>query len=148
AQAARLGAIPFAVDRSTLRVAFIDPSNIAAIDEIAAMTGKRVAPAVTTEVRLMQALQKFYGRHMPGGFRTIAQKLDRKTAQTRRLAEARSEVDFRDPDVSSPPAAGRSIPVTSFADDSAASAPELSPLFPEVNPQSLDENRGTAAASA
>ncbi|MCA1580049.1 MAG: hypothetical protein LC796_01405 [Acidobacteria bacterium] len=77
--AARLGALPYADDRRLLRVAFVNPSNIAAIDEVSALTGRSVAPGVATEARLLQAHQKFYGRHVPMEYRTILQKLDRRT---------------------------------------------------------------------
>jgi hypothetical protein len=94
AHAARLAVIPYALERGALRVAFVNPSNLAAVDEVSAITGKRVISGVTTEVRLMQAHQKFYGRHIPSEFRTIVQKLERKTAQTRRVAEQRPAVDI------------------------------------------------------
>ena len=76
--AARLGALPYADDRRLLRVAFVNPSNIAAVDEVSALTGRSVAPGVATEARLLQAHQKFYGRHVPMEYRTILQKLDRR----------------------------------------------------------------------
>ena len=76
ARAYRLGAIPIAVDKKTVRVAFLDPSNIAALDEVAAVTGKRVLPAVTSEVRLMEAHEKFYGRALSRHFANILKRLD------------------------------------------------------------------------
>ncbi len=126
ASATRFGAIPFALDRATLRVAFVDPGNLAVIDEISAITGKRVAPCVTSEVRLMQAHQKFYGRHLPGGFRAIVQKLERKTAQTRRGAEPKPTVDFRAPDLVA--ASATKVPVLPGPDFESLSPPELPSL--------------------
>ncbi|HTD53042.1 MAG TPA: hypothetical protein VK780_08455, partial [Thermoanaerobaculia bacterium] len=84
AHAARLGAIPYALEKSVLRVAFANPSNLGAIDEVSALTRKRVVPGVTTEIRLMQAHQKSYGRHIPHEYRTILQKIERRTGQTKR----------------------------------------------------------------
>ncbi len=78
--AARLSAIPYSDERRLLRVAFVNPSNIAAIDEVSALTGRSVAPGVATEARLLQAQQKFYGRHVPMEYRTLLQKLDRRPA--------------------------------------------------------------------
>ena len=75
-RAYRLGAFPFALDRRTLRVAFVNPSDLAAIDEVAAITQCRIAPAVTSEVRLMQAHEKFYSRSIPRQFETILKRLD------------------------------------------------------------------------
>src|SRR5712692_3175386 len=84
AAAARLAAIPYASEKNLLRVAFANPSDLGTIDEVSALTRKRIAPAVTTEVRLMQAHQKFYGRHIPHEFRTILQKIERRTGQTKK----------------------------------------------------------------
>ena len=77
--AARLAAIPYSDERRLLRVAFLNPSNIQTIDEVSALTGRSVAPGVATEARLLQAHQKFYGRHVPMEYRTLLQKLDRRT---------------------------------------------------------------------
>jgi type II secretion system (T2SS) protein E len=77
ARAYRLGAFPFAVDKRTLRVAFVNPSDLEALDEVAAITECRIVPAVTSEVRLMQAHQKFYGRAIPPAFIKILERLDR-----------------------------------------------------------------------
>ena len=75
ARAYRLNAMPYAIDKKTIRVAFADPSNIAAIDEVAAVTGCRVLPAVTSEVRLMEAHQKHYGRVLSRHFVSILKRL-------------------------------------------------------------------------
>jgi Type II secretion system (T2SS), protein E, N-terminal domain len=76
ARASRLGAFPYALEKRILRVAFADPSNIAALDEVAAVTGYRVVPAVTCQVRLMQAHEKFYGRPISRQFSKILQRLE------------------------------------------------------------------------
>ncbi|HEY6066749.1 MAG TPA: hypothetical protein VIY96_11365, partial [Thermoanaerobaculia bacterium] len=80
--AIRLGAIPFDAQKGLIRVAFIDPSNLAAVDEVTAITGRRVVPAVTSEVRLLQAHQMFYGRHLAMEMRAVVQKLDRRASRT------------------------------------------------------------------
>ena len=77
-QAMRIGAMPYAADKKTVRVAFSNPSNLAAVDEVAVITRRRVVPAVTTEVRLLQAHQRFYARPIPLPLWTVVQKLDRK----------------------------------------------------------------------
>lgn len=94
--AIRLGALPYAFERGAVRVAFHDPSNLAAVDEVTALIGKRIIPAITSEVRLMQAHQKFYGRHLPQEIRAIVLKLDRETRAER---ASRAGVDFRAGDV-------------------------------------------------
>jgi hypothetical protein len=96
AAASRLAAMPYAFEKNVLRVAFANPSDLATIDEVSALTRKRIAPAVTTEIRLMQAHQKFYGRHIPHEFRAILQKMDRRTGQTRRPMPLPNEFPAKD----------------------------------------------------
>jgi hypothetical protein len=98
AMAIRLGAFPFAETKTAIRVAFVEPSNLAAADEVSAVTDKRVIPAVALEIRLLQAHQKFYGRHIPLEYRSIVQKLERRTTKTK-LPDWQKTVDFRLPDL-------------------------------------------------
>jgi len=77
AHAIRLGAVPYSSDRKTIHVALANPSNLAALDEIAAITRRRVVPSVTTEVRLQQAQQMFYKRPLDRDMWTIVQKIER-----------------------------------------------------------------------
>jgi len=125
AQVSRFGAFPFQIERGTLLIAFGDPSNLAIIDEISSITGKHVRARVTTEVRLMQAHQKFYGRHIPGAFRTILQKLGRRTTttQVRRGPEPIAAVDFRAPDLMV--ASGTVVPVGPVSDPDLLNLPEV-----------------------
>jgi hypothetical protein len=88
--AVRLGGMPYAVEGRGLRVAFKNPSNLAAVDEISAVTGRPVIPAVISEVRLLQALHLFYGRPIPIEFRGVLHKLER--GEERRLYRSRATV--------------------------------------------------------
>jgi hypothetical protein len=85
--ATRLGAIPYALTDGRLQVAFLDPSNIAAVDEVSAITGKPVRAAVTTELRLLQAHNRFYGRRLPVQLHVAVQRLERR--ESTRSAVAR-----------------------------------------------------------
>jgi hypothetical protein len=82
ARAYRLEAIPFAFEKKTVRVAFLDPSNIAALDEVAAVTGRRVIPSITSELRLLQAHEKFYGRPLSRHHSNILKRLEAKPDDT------------------------------------------------------------------
>src|SRR5690348_12552885 len=93
AHAIRIGAMPYAAEKNVVRVAFSNPSNIASLDEVAHLTGRRVIAGVTTEARLLQAHQKFYGRHIPIEYRPILQKLQRRTTTGLKT------VDFRQTDL-------------------------------------------------
>jgi hypothetical protein len=77
AHAARLQVLPYGVDDRWLQVAFVNPSDLAAIDEVIAITKKRVKPAVAMEVRLLQAQQQFYGRPVSTGVWAVLQRLER-----------------------------------------------------------------------
>ncbi len=77
AHAARLGALPYGLDDRFVLVAFVNPSDLAAIDEVIAITRKRVKPAVAMEVRVLQAQQRFYGRSVSPGVWAVLQRLDR-----------------------------------------------------------------------
>ena len=45
----------------TLVVAFREPRELAAVDEVAFATGKRISPAIAPELRLYYYLEKYYG---------------------------------------------------------------------------------------
>jgi hypothetical protein len=81
--AMRLAAIPYALEGRSLRVAFTNPSNLDAVDEVSAVTGRRVVPDVVSEIRLLQAQHLFYGRPVPPAFRTIIQKLEGRLERPR-----------------------------------------------------------------
>jgi hypothetical protein len=86
--AVRLAALPYALEGRGIRVAFKNPSNLAAVDEVSALTSRPVIPAVISEVRLLQAFHLFYGRPIPIEFRTVLHKLERN--EERRLYRTRS----------------------------------------------------------
>jgi hypothetical protein len=79
-QATRLGAMPYAFEDKAVRVAFENPSNLADVDEVKAITGRKVLPAVTSQVRLVQAHQRFYRRAVSLDLWSVVQKLERKAA--------------------------------------------------------------------
>src|SRR5262249_10893178 len=74
--AIRLGALPYGATPTRIQVAFLNPADLAAQDEIAAITNRRVVPAVALEIRMLQAQQKYYGHHVPIAYRSIVQKID------------------------------------------------------------------------
>jgi len=75
--ATRLFAVPFETEGRLLRVAMRDPGDLAAEDEIALVTGKRVEPWSIAEVRLMEALERFYGERRSARYRVLAERLER-----------------------------------------------------------------------
>jgi hypothetical protein len=53
--------VPFRKDRNRLHVVLLDPRSMAAVDELRFMTGYDIIPYVTSELRLLYALEKYYG---------------------------------------------------------------------------------------
>ncbi len=52
--------IPISLDKKRLTLAMADPADLAAIDEIAFITGLTIKPVVAPEVRIVLALEKYY----------------------------------------------------------------------------------------
>ncbi len=139
--AVRLAAIPYALEGRGVRVAFKNPSNLAAVDEVSALTGRPVLPAVITEVRLLQALNLFYGRPVPIEFRNVLQKLERneerRLFRTRATDRAELAGRFVNPTPTSRPAA-REIPIAfgrPEADEPKPPAAFAAPFDSAENPQ-------------
>lgn len=75
--AVRAYAIPFERDGRVVRVAMRDPNDLAAEDEIALVTGKRVEPWVSAEFRIAEALERFYGERRSARFRVLSERIER-----------------------------------------------------------------------
>src|SRR5205085_5567439 len=75
--AVRAFAVPFEKEGRVLRVAMRDPNDLAAEDEIALVTGKKIEPWSITETRLFEALERYYGERRPARYRLLADRLDR-----------------------------------------------------------------------
>ena len=54
--------VPLARAGATLTIAMTDPTNVFAMDDIKFMTGYNVEPVVASEVAVIEAIQKYYGR--------------------------------------------------------------------------------------
>jgi type II secretion system (T2SS) protein E len=93
--AKRVGAIAYDADKGLVRVAFINPNDIAAVDEAAAIAGRRVIAGVTTELRILQAHNRFYGRPLPLEYRNIIVKIQRKASGASRPTGVQTPPDFR-----------------------------------------------------
>jgi hypothetical protein len=58
--AAKYKVIPLSLEKKKLILVMEDPSDLAAIDEIAFRTGFNISPVITPEVRLLAAMEKYY----------------------------------------------------------------------------------------
>jgi len=53
--------LPFRIERHKLHVAMLDPKDIKVIDDLRFKTGHEIIPYVITELRLLNAFEKYYG---------------------------------------------------------------------------------------
>lgn len=75
--AAKLCAVPVRASASQLSVAMLDPLDLAALDELAFVSGRRVRPHTALECRLQEALARHYGVDTPRRFVQLADRLNR-----------------------------------------------------------------------
>src|SRR4029077_9148958 len=74
--ARRCRAIPFRALGGRLGVAVLDARNLACQDEIAFATGKRVRVHVGNEIRIFEALEKYYDEECPSRFASLLDRLN------------------------------------------------------------------------
>lgn len=70
--AQRLHAVPFRREGRVLSVAMRDPGDLPALDELAALTGFRIAPHAALEVRIYALLYRFYAADVEPRYLTAA----------------------------------------------------------------------------
>ncbi|HEY8021131.1 MAG TPA: hypothetical protein VIH93_08515 [Thermoanaerobaculia bacterium] len=113
--ARRCRAVPFRALGGRLDVAMLDSRNLACQDEIAFATGKRVKVHVGLEIRIYEALEKYYDEECPSRFAHLLDRLNRALYMWER--------DPAEP-VPEPPA---SEPVLRLGADPFAAPPKLAP---------------------
>jgi len=105
--AIRHSAVPVEVGEGFVRVVLRDPSNLRVLDELFFVTGKKILPAAAPEVRIYQALEKWYGERRTPRFAILAEKLSRPLAPSVIKKPLPPPPDFSSERVSLP---GESIP--------------------------------------
>ncbi|HYN23289.1 MAG TPA: hypothetical protein VE078_20180 [Thermoanaerobaculia bacterium] len=75
--ARRCRAVPFRVVGSRLDVAMMDPRNLAAQDELAFASSKRVMVCVAHELRILEALESYYRQETPAQLGRLLERLNR-----------------------------------------------------------------------
>lgn len=75
--ALRCQAIPFAVDDIDVHVATLNVDNLAYMDELAFCTNRRVRPHIANEVRIFEALERYYGFECPQRYGHLLDRLNR-----------------------------------------------------------------------
>jgi hypothetical protein len=81
----KLHAVPFERHHKKISIAMIDPTNIHAIDEMSFATGCKTVPWIAPEVRIAQAMERYYGIQRRQRYILVCNELDhvRSTKQTR-----------------------------------------------------------------
>ena len=77
--AIRHSAVPVELQEGFLRIVLRDPANLRILDELFFVTGKKIVPATAPEVRIYQALEKYYGERRTPRFAILAEKISRPT---------------------------------------------------------------------
>jgi hypothetical protein len=72
--------IPINLEKRRLNLVMADPADLKAIDDIAFITGFIVKPLVAPEVRLVQALGKYYQMEVDPRFQHIIDRIDERKA--------------------------------------------------------------------
>ena len=75
--ARRCRAVAFRLESGRLDVALTDPRNLSAQDEIAFASGKRVRVHVAPEIRVLEALERYYGEELPSRMSLVLDRLNR-----------------------------------------------------------------------
>lgn len=70
-------AVPVRASSTQVEVAMIDTRDLAALDELAFVTGRRVRPLIASEARVFEALEKYYGLEAPTRFSKLVDRLNR-----------------------------------------------------------------------
>lgn len=58
---AKYSIVPIHLEKTRITMAMADPSDLGMIDEVAFHTGRTVQPVIAAELRIVQALEKYYG---------------------------------------------------------------------------------------
>lgn len=70
-------AVPYEWGEGYVKMALRDPGDLRIFDELVFVTGRKVLVAVAPEVRIYQALEKYYGKLRAPRFALLAEKLSR-----------------------------------------------------------------------
>ncbi len=75
--ASRWQAVPFVADTNDIRIATLNARNLACLDEIEFCSNKRVVPHIANEVRIFEALERYYGVECPRRYGHLLDRLNR-----------------------------------------------------------------------
>lgn len=76
-------AVPYDRSESAIKLALRDPADLRILDELFFVTGRKIIAGVAPEVRIYQALEKYYGERRTPRYAILAEKLSRPARGTR-----------------------------------------------------------------
>lgn len=76
-------AVPYDRTENAIRLALRDPADLRILDELFFVTGRKIIPGVAPEVRIFQALEKYYGERRTPRYAILAEKLSRPARPAR-----------------------------------------------------------------
>jgi hypothetical protein len=79
-------AVPYERGENSLKVALRDPGDLRILDELFFVTGRKIIAGVAPEVRIYQALEKYYGERRTPRYAILAEKLSRAIMMATRSA--------------------------------------------------------------
>lgn len=136
--AIKYGVIPLKLEKKRLSLVMSDPADLKAIDEIGFITGFIIRPLITPEVRLAQALSKYYQADMPPRYQHIIEIIEAK-----KLAEAAAKpaqpIAIVPPPAPPLPAEPVQKPVPAAPEPATQPETEQAPLPPVTPPPSSQE---------
>jgi hypothetical protein len=147
-------AIPLRASASSLDVAMADPDDIAAHDELAFVSSRRIRPQVASEVRIFEALARYYSEEIPSRYVQLLDRLNR----ARYLWQREEHEEAAEPPIEAPARVALPVPPLASAEtpappsptpraDPVAAAPAAAPDLPPTPPPVVSELAGGAAAA-
>jgi len=131
--AVKLCAVPVRASSSQLTLAMRDPLDLAGLDELAFVSGRRIRAHVALEARLQEALAKHYRVETPRRFVQLADRLNRARFLWRDATDGETPQDAAQPPTPAAPAPPG--PLSPYPEPPpAAGAPPRVPELPSTPP--------------
>jgi type II secretion system (T2SS) protein E len=81
-------AVPYERGENHLKLALRDPGDLRILDELFFVTGRKIIAGVAPEVRIYQALEKYYGERRTPRYAILAEKISRPVRTSRSPSNA------------------------------------------------------------
>jgi len=130
-------AVPLELRDRTLHLAMVDPKNLISLDELSFAAGRRIQPWVAPEVRIFQAMEKYYQIPRRTRYISLCRQLDQRVTQT---AKAHAGVA-----ASKPPSGGYGRSRDSFFKSAPTPTSPAALARPSDSPRQVQDSGADAA---